>query len=106
MTKKMNGLTLKEYLQKYTDCDIPISGGIGDTFEDAIVFGQTFEAVAIEYFIVKAIFGESKVVGQKLLERDGRLYDVLKVVITDKSEKPYIIVFDVTESMEYESMNS
>ena len=93
--------SLREKIRKYCDRDVPISGGFGTSYEDAIVFEPVFDAVEWECFIVNILFnGKGRVLMQVLAHDNGRSYDILKVHVDgDPEDKNREIYFDITEHM-------
>lgn len=98
-------MTLKELIRTEFDADLPISGGYGSSFEDAIIIHQSDEDfVAMEYFIVKCLAQSRELIvnslKQSLYFKEEKKYDILLFETIDlkklrcANEEFY---FDITE---------
>ena len=104
-----NENSFRQVLKEKTGDDYRISGGTGQSVDDAIVIEirDMRKSVDTEYAILRSIQKMRGVsmqfVSQMIIEKDGRQYDVLEVETTDlhvvgqpvKNETYY---FDVTKS--------
>ena len=73
----------------------------GESFEEAIAIqaGSSAEGITMEYEWLEERFGRLgegfQVISQRLIEREGRSYDVIHIRLPDGSGKE--IHFDITE---------
>ena len=97
--------SVREILESREGEKYGISGGIGDSLENAVIFDDSFtdmEATHVEYDIVGVICdsrGQSYVrKGQRLIIKDGRKYDVVTVLLLPDCSKQEFY-FDITAPM-------
>lgn len=93
-------LTLKELVKEQFNIDLPVSGGFGNTFEDAIVLeaANRNEAMNFQYLIIdciRALRGTSFLGnGNEEHFLDGKYYSLIKTITAYGDEE--IFYFDIT----------
>ena len=100
--QKKENLTLKEILKKEFNIDMPISGGNGNSMDDAIKIDKEHKDwSAVEYSCLKYInqlMNRSwKLKEQSLMEKNGRQYDQMKLKIDGDDNSFYNYYFDITD---------
>ncbi len=72
-----------------------ISGGDGSSFNDAIVISDCTESEGVhqEYIELKKIFGPYKTNSQRLMEHEGKMFDVLDVELP---RGKLVVYFDIS----------
>jgi len=76
---------------------VKISGGDGFSFKEAIKISDcsNTEGVKQEYVEVRKRFGKYRLIRQSLLDKSGRMYDVLELKLEDGREITFY--FDITD---------
>jgi len=98
----MSKLSVKEGIKKFFDVEMPISGGGGSSFEDAIKIeaSNSDEGVAMEYQILKYLHSAGgvsyNVVKQELRQNDNKWYDKLKLEVSNDPKNYHSYYFDIT----------
>jgi len=100
--QKKESLTLKEIIKKEFKIDMPISGGNGNSMDDAIkIDKECRDWSAVEYSCLKYInqlMNRSwKLKEQSLMEKNGRQYDQMKLKIDGDDNSFYNYYFDITD---------
>lgn len=101
-------IVLRELFQKDFGVDLPISGGTGNSLDHAIIIHRMIpnDYAGTEYAILKYMgIGRGvtwKRLGQELIKHDGRVFDKLKIEVTETTEAEIITTienyyFDITE---------
>lgn len=98
----MKDESLHDIIEKYFQVNLPISGGNGDSFENAIIIETTnsSEGIHMEYEVLKYIH----LLGNKSWKRDKqelhkvnrKVYDKLKLVLEDDPDNYHNYYFDIT----------
>lgn len=83
--------------------DLPISGGMGDSIENAFIIEESNsgKGISIEYKILDYLFGfmglkEWKLEKQELIEKENRYYDKLQFSWDEDKENFHSYYFDIT----------
>lgn len=89
--------SIKERLQALTGKDLPISGGNGTSYEDAIVLDTPGEgmAMSLEGMVTRYLYPGQKMVRQSLAAQGHRKYDI---ILLDGSNGEHEVYFDITSS--------
>jgi len=92
---------LKSIIKKYYAVELPISGGSGASFEDAIKIEiNNSKGVSIEYAVLNYIHKlgnvEYKIVNQELIHNDGKHFDKIKLEVSNDPDNYHNYYFDVT----------
>ena len=101
-------MTLKDLLEKDFKVDLPISGGFGNSIDNAIIIhrDEINDYVGTEYFILKCLGTgrriEWKILGQELLMIDIKKIDKIKIETKQLTESEIITqienyYFDITD---------
>ena len=101
-------MTLKDLLEQDFGRPLPISGGDGNSIDNPIIIHKTpmNDYVGVEYYILKCLgIGRRiklKMLGQMLLEHDGKKIDQIKIETEELTETQVITTvenyyFDITE---------
>ena len=101
-------INLRQLLLNDFGVDLPISGGTGNSLENAIVIQRLVpnDYVATEYAILKYLgLGRGvtwKLLQQQLIEADGRVIDKMKLEVSQTTKTDIITTienyyFDITE---------
>lgn len=101
-------MTLKDLLEQDFGQPLPISGGDGNSIDNPIIIHRTpmNDYVGVEYYILKCLgIGRRikwKMLGQMLLENDGKKIDQIKIETEELTETQVITTvenyyFDITE---------
>lgn len=101
-------MTLKELLAKDFNVNLPISGGFGNSIDNAIIIHRDIinDYVGTEYTILKFLgIGRGitwKILRQELLSHNGRKIDKIKIETKQVTENEIITqienyYFDITE---------
>lgn len=101
-------MTLKDLLEKDFRVDLPISGGFGNSIDNAIIIHRNAinDYVGTEHFILKGLgIGrriEWKILGQELLTHDSKKIDKIKIETKQLTEGEIITqienyYFDITD---------
>ena len=99
----MKSLSVKEGIKKFFNADLPISGGRGSSFADAIKIevNNSHRGVAIEYkvldYIYKAGRASYNVVKQELIGKDNKWYDKIKLEVSNDPHNYHNYYFDITK---------
>ncbi len=104
----MNDTSLRELLKEDFDIDFPISGGWGNSRDNAIIIHkvQPNDYTSVEYGILQCLgTGRRinwKVIKQALMEHNGRSLDQIKIETKESTDKGIITqienyYFDITE---------
>jgi hypothetical protein len=98
----MQTISLREQIKLLTGKDVPISGGYGTSFEDAVIIEiPNMSAVFLEKYLLGAIYHIRGVryehTLQSLIHKDEKTYDVLTCKIMDKLGDEEKIYFDITQ---------
>jgi hypothetical protein len=88
-------MDIKELIKKAFNEDLPISGGMGNSIEQAVILestGPLNEYVSLEYQVMDLISRGRDVSwelkGQELIVKDGRKYDKLMVAVKGINGNP------------------
>ncbi|MCX5782095.1 MAG: hypothetical protein NT145_05270 [Elusimicrobia bacterium] len=98
----MEAKSLRETLKDSFNIDLPISGGQGSSFDDAIIIEtkNSSEGVNMEYTVIKCIHKLGnlgyKVVKQELIPKDNKWYDKLKLEVSNYPDNYHNYYFDIT----------
>jgi hypothetical protein len=106
MTRQV--ISLKNLLFEDFGVELPISGGTGNSIDNAIIMHRQVpnDFVSTEYYIVKCIsIGRRvkwKLLRQELIEADGKYYDKLEIEVVDEKDDEIVTTienyyFDITE---------
>lgn len=89
--------SIKERLQALTSKDLPISGGNGTSYEDAIVLDTPGEgmAMSLEGMVTRYLYPGQKKVRQTLAGQAGHKYDI---ILLDGPNGEHEVYFDITAS--------
>jgi hypothetical protein len=101
-------MKLKDLLEKDFKVDLPISGGFGNSIDNAIIIhrDEINDYVGTEYFILKCLGTgrriEWKILGQELLMIDIKKIDKIKIETKQLTESEIITqienyYFDITD---------
>jgi hypothetical protein len=104
----MQQLSIRERLLKDFGVNLQISGGLGNSLENAVViqYGVPNDYVSIEYAYLKYLgFGRGiqwRVIQQELVQTDDKTYDKIKIETLQKDGDETIkqienFYFDITE---------
>jgi len=76
---------------------ITFEGGDGSSIEKAVIIkgADTLSGISAEYEYVRKHFPGSKVLGQRLMNKEPKVYDVIE--ITDAKGEKRSVYFDITE---------
>jgi hypothetical protein len=81
-------MDIGELIKKAFNEDLPISGGMGNSIEEAVILesaGPLYDYVSLEYHVMDLISKGRDVSwelkGQELIVKDGRKYDKLMVAV-------------------------
>ena len=93
--------SLKEIIREAFNVDLPLSGGGGSSFEDAIrIETEDSSGIGVEYEVLKHIhwLGDKtwQLERQRLVEKDGKAYDVLTVALDDEPDVVRNYYFDIS----------
>ena len=91
----------RNQIKKSFNVDLPISGGTGNSKENAVIIEATDSSgISIEYEYLKYIHASLginyKIIEQSNFEDSGRHYDKIKVEIEGDKENYYNHYFDIT----------
>jgi hypothetical protein len=103
-------MTLKDLLEKDFRTELPISGGFGNSIDNAIIIHKNGinDYVGTEYFILKCLGNarriEWKTLGQDLLYHSNRKIDKIKIETKQLTETQIITqienyYFDITDCL-------
>ena len=104
-------MDIRELLMKAFNKDLPISGGMGNSIEEAVVLesaGPLNDYVSLEYQVMDLISQGRDVKwelkGQELIIKDARKYDKLTVAVKGINGNPMPLMleyhyFDITKCM-------
>ena len=99
-------ISVRQLIFKDFGVDLPISGGTGNSMENAIVvqYGIPNDYVSVEYAYLRYVgIGRRiawKTIKQKIVHNEGRKYDKITIeVSSDDQEEPHYenYYFDITE---------
>ena len=104
-------MDIRELIKKAFNEDLPISGGMGNSIEEAVILekaGPMNDYVSLEYQVMDLIsMGRDvswELKGQELLVKDDRKYDKLMVAVKGINGNPVPLqheyhYFDITKCM-------
>ena len=104
-------MDIQELLKKTFNVDLPISGGMGNSIEEAVILefaGPLNDYVSLEYQVLDLIsMGRDvrwELKGQELIVKDGRKYDKLTIAIKGIHGNPMPLqleyhYYDITKCM-------
>jgi hypothetical protein len=88
-------MDIRELIKKAFNEDLPISGGMGNSIEEAVILesaGPLYDCVSLEYHVMDLISKGRDVSwelkGQELIVKEGRKYDKLTVAVKGINGKP------------------
>lgn len=99
-------INLKNTIEDMFNVLLPISGGCGQSFDDAIIInGGVKDGVSIEYMTLKYLLiligkniGEDwNLEEQQLTQKDNKYYDILSIVFNNEPNVFHNYYFDITE---------
>lgn len=98
----MQRISLREHIKRLTGDDVPISGGFGESFEDAVIIEvPNGSAVFLEKYLLGAIYHIRGIMYehtlQSLVHKNEKTYDVHTCTIMDKLGGEEKIYFDITQ---------
>lgn len=104
-------MDIRELIKKAFNEDLPISGGMGNSIEAAVILesaGPLYDYVSLEYHVMDLISKGRDVCwelkGQELIVKDGRKYDKLMVAVKGINGNPMPLqleyhYYDITNCM-------
>jgi hypothetical protein len=104
-------MDIRELIKKAFNEDLPISGGMGNSIEEAVILesaGSLYDYVSLEYHVMDLISNGRDVSwelkGQELIVKDGRKYDKLTVAVKAINGNPMPLqieyhYYDITNCM-------
>ena len=97
-------MDIQQYIQRNTGVLLPISGGNGQSRDQAVILGSEakYLLITIENEFISAMLDEGywKKAGQSLMvDDDGKKYDkiIIKNYLDDGAEVERVFWFDITE---------
>lgn len=118
MNNRYPSASIKELIQQVFGDEMPISGGMGNSIENAIVIKRTKplnDYVSIQYHVMRYIalgrcYHSCNIIKQQLLFQDGKIFDKLDVVIILNENGQWIkkvetFYFDISECYGLEKEN-
>ena len=94
----------KDDVKKYFGVDLPISGGMGISIENAFIINtdDSCEGIGMERKILNYLFQlmggkDWKLIKQELVSKENKKYDKLKILWKDDPSNYHNYYFDITQ---------